>query len=151
MDLYYLQRTIRRLFLVCGCFLRQVLGVCSIRIFAKNMGDPYYELTIVVHDDVPELWKLTPCPHDYQNAPDDQLIINLAWPNVQESMENRNNPDQPEKHLFWRMGSRESSSMPAFTVEWRNLSANMIYSILLATILHGMLWTEVNKSVKLLF
>ena len=22
----------------------------SIRIFAKNMGDPYYELTIVVHD-----------------------------------------------------------------------------------------------------
>jgi len=28
----------------------QVLGVCSIRIFAKNMGDPYYEPTIVVHD-----------------------------------------------------------------------------------------------------
>jgi len=24
--------------------------VCSIRIFAKNMGDPYYEPTIVVHD-----------------------------------------------------------------------------------------------------
>ena len=23
-----------------------------IRIFAKNMGDPYYEPTIVVHDDV---------------------------------------------------------------------------------------------------
>jgi len=38
------------LFLVCGCFLRQVLGVCSIRILAKNMGDPYYEPTIVVHD-----------------------------------------------------------------------------------------------------
>ena len=36
--------------LVCGCFLRQVLGVCSIRILAKNMGDPYYEPTIVVHD-----------------------------------------------------------------------------------------------------
>ena len=31
-------------------FLRQVLGVCSIRIFEKNMGDPYYEPTIVVHD-----------------------------------------------------------------------------------------------------
>jgi len=31
-------------------FLRQVLGVCSFRIFAKNMGDPYYEPTIVVHD-----------------------------------------------------------------------------------------------------
>ena len=31
-------------------FLRQVLGVCSIRTFAKNMGDPYYEPTIVVHD-----------------------------------------------------------------------------------------------------
>jgi len=28
----------------------QVLGVCSIRIYAKNMGDPYYEPTIVVHD-----------------------------------------------------------------------------------------------------
>jgi len=38
------------LFLVCGCFLRQILGVCSIRIFAKNMGDPYYEPIIVVHD-----------------------------------------------------------------------------------------------------
>ena len=24
----------------------------SIRIFAKNMGDPYYEPTIVVHDDI---------------------------------------------------------------------------------------------------
>jgi len=30
--------------------LRQVLGVCSIRIFAKSIGDPYYEPTIVVHD-----------------------------------------------------------------------------------------------------
>ena len=50
MDLYYLQRTTRRLFLVCGSFLRQILGVCSIRIFAENMGDPYYEPTIVVHD-----------------------------------------------------------------------------------------------------
>jgi len=38
------------LFLVCGCFFRQVLGVCSITIFAKNMGDPYYEPIIVVHD-----------------------------------------------------------------------------------------------------
>jgi len=38
------------LFLVGGCFLRQVLGVCSIRIFAKNIGVPYYEPTIVVHD-----------------------------------------------------------------------------------------------------
>jgi len=45
-----LQRTTRGLFLVGGCFLRQVLGVCSIRIFAKNMGNPYYEPTIVVHD-----------------------------------------------------------------------------------------------------
>jgi len=32
--------------------LRQVLGVCPIRIFAKNMGDPYYEPTIMVHDKV---------------------------------------------------------------------------------------------------
>jgi len=24
--------------------------VCSIRVFAKNMGDPYYEPTIVVHN-----------------------------------------------------------------------------------------------------
>jgi len=24
--------------------------VCSVRIFAKNIGDPYYEPTIVVHD-----------------------------------------------------------------------------------------------------
>ena len=24
--------------------------MCSIRIFAKNMGDPHYEPTIVVHD-----------------------------------------------------------------------------------------------------
>jgi len=45
-----MQRTIRRLFLVCGCFLRQVLGVCSISIFEKIMGDPYYEPTIVAHD-----------------------------------------------------------------------------------------------------
>ena len=30
-----------------GCFL---VGGCSIRIFAKNMGDPYYEPTIVIHD-----------------------------------------------------------------------------------------------------
>ena len=29
---------------------QQVLGVCSIRISAENMGDPYYEPTIVVHD-----------------------------------------------------------------------------------------------------
>ena len=40
----------RELFLVGGCFLRQVLGVCSIRIFAKNIGDPYYEPTIMGHD-----------------------------------------------------------------------------------------------------
>jgi len=25
--------------------------VCSIRVFAKNQGNPYYEPTIVVHDD----------------------------------------------------------------------------------------------------
>ena len=31
-------------------FSRWFLGVHSIRIFAKNMGDPYYEPTIVVHD-----------------------------------------------------------------------------------------------------
>jgi len=24
--------------------------VCSIRVFAKNLGDPYYEPTIMVHD-----------------------------------------------------------------------------------------------------
>jgi len=29
--------------------------VCSIRIFAKNMGDPYYEPTIVVYDNVMKL------------------------------------------------------------------------------------------------
>jgi len=29
---------------------RLILGVRSIRIFAKNMGDPYFEPTIVVHD-----------------------------------------------------------------------------------------------------
>ena len=28
----------------------QFLGVCSIRVFEKNHGDPYYEPTIVVHD-----------------------------------------------------------------------------------------------------
>ena len=27
-----------------------VFSVRSIRVFAKNMGDPYYEPTIVVHD-----------------------------------------------------------------------------------------------------
>ena len=31
-------------------FLRRLLGVFSIGVFAKNMGDPYYEPTIVVHD-----------------------------------------------------------------------------------------------------
>jgi len=35
---------------VGGCFFRQVLGVCSIRIFAKKIANPYYEPTIVVHD-----------------------------------------------------------------------------------------------------
>ena len=30
--------------------LRWLLGVCSIRVLAKNHGDPYYEPTIVVHD-----------------------------------------------------------------------------------------------------
>ena len=29
---------------------RWLLGVCSIRVFAKNHGNPYYEPTIVVHD-----------------------------------------------------------------------------------------------------
>jgi len=29
-----------------------VLGVCSIRIFAKNIGNPHYEPTIVVHDKI---------------------------------------------------------------------------------------------------
>ena len=51
MNLYLLQRITRGWFLVGGRFLRQVLGVFSIRIFAKNMGDPYYEPTIVVHDE----------------------------------------------------------------------------------------------------
>ena len=60
-NLYYFQRTTRRLFSVCGCFFRQVIGVCSIRIFAKNMGDPYYEPTIMVNDRVrnPKTWKFT--------------------------------------------------------------------------------------------
>ena len=31
---------------------RWFLGVRSIRIFAKNMGDPYYEPTTVVHERV---------------------------------------------------------------------------------------------------
>ena len=30
--------------------LRWLLGVCSIRVLAKNHGDPNYEPTIVVHD-----------------------------------------------------------------------------------------------------
>jgi len=32
--------------------IAQALGVCSIRIFenVKNMGDPYYEPIIIVHD-----------------------------------------------------------------------------------------------------
>ena len=30
--------------------LRWLFGVCSIRVLAKNHGDPYYEPTIVVHD-----------------------------------------------------------------------------------------------------
>ena len=29
---------------------RVVLGVRSIRVFAKNMGEPYYEPTIMIHD-----------------------------------------------------------------------------------------------------
>ena len=59
MDLYSLQRTTRGLFFVGGYFLRQVLGVCSIRIFAKNIGDPYYEPTIVVHDNVLSLVQIS--------------------------------------------------------------------------------------------
>ena len=47
------------LFLVYGCFLRLLLGACSIRIFAKNMGDPYYESTIVVHDTLYCLRRIT--------------------------------------------------------------------------------------------
>ena len=31
----------------------------SIRIFAKNMGDPYYEPTIVVHDKTPKAYNST--------------------------------------------------------------------------------------------
>ena len=31
------------------------LGVCSIRVLAKNHGDPYYEPTIVVHDYEPTI------------------------------------------------------------------------------------------------
>ena len=34
-----------RVFLVGACFLRQVLGVRSISIFAKNISDPYHEPT----------------------------------------------------------------------------------------------------------
>ena len=47
---YSLQRTTRGLFLVGDCFLRQVLGVMSssIRIFARNIGDPYMA---VIHND----------------------------------------------------------------------------------------------------
>ena len=33
-----------------------VLGVCSVRIFAKIMGDPHYEPTIVVHDSCTALY-----------------------------------------------------------------------------------------------
>jgi len=34
---------------------KMVSGVCSIKSFCKNMGDHYYEPTIVVHDDMTEL------------------------------------------------------------------------------------------------
>jgi len=36
-----------------GCFSWWLSGVCSFRVFAKNIGDPYYEPTIVVHDCTP--------------------------------------------------------------------------------------------------
>ena len=35
--------------------MRWLLGVCSIKVFAKNHGDPYYEPTIVVHDIVAKI------------------------------------------------------------------------------------------------
>jgi len=33
-------------------FLRWLLGVCSIRVLAKNHGDPYYEPKNMVHDKI---------------------------------------------------------------------------------------------------
>jgi len=43
-DLCSLQRTARK------CFSRWILGVHSVKAFAKNLSDLYYEYTIVVHD-----------------------------------------------------------------------------------------------------
>jgi len=31
--------------------------MCSIRVFAKNLGDPYYEPTIMVHDYIEKVIK----------------------------------------------------------------------------------------------
>jgi len=42
--LYSSQRTTRGLFLVGGCFLREVLGVCSIRFFCKKNGQNGHSL-----------------------------------------------------------------------------------------------------------
>jgi len=39
-----------RVILSSRMLLRWFLGVCFIRVLAKNHGDPYYEPTIVVHD-----------------------------------------------------------------------------------------------------
>ena len=40
-----------RVILSWWMLLRWLLGVCSIRVLAKNHGNPYYEPTIVVHDE----------------------------------------------------------------------------------------------------
>jgi len=48
-DLYrFIAKNHYRVILSWWMLLRQVLGICSI--FAKNMGNPYYESTIVVHN-----------------------------------------------------------------------------------------------------
>jgi len=45
------------------------LGVCSIRVLAKNHGDPYYEPTIVVHDNRGEYPTLIyPCRRAYRKV-----------------------------------------------------------------------------------
>jgi len=48
-------RMVYKVFFSCG----------SIRVFAKNMGDPHYEPTIVVHDMWPNYGKLIQITHSY--------------------------------------------------------------------------------------
>ena len=60
-DLYSLQITTRGLCLLGGCFLRQVLGVCSVRIFTKKLERSLYEPTIIVHDKRDLYYELLVC------------------------------------------------------------------------------------------